>query len=383
MSFSFSSLLRLIVLMAVGSTILAVGISRLDPPKPGWRARRPANHVSINEYFLDVTDRTPRWLDVDTGRVTAHGPTDGDVLEVASCSPFVDDRGRRQVVGRWSSRTKDGPMSMTKDFGLARYTFPDGEMLEQISTETVPVGPPVWFPGTRARILFAAGDGQLYHYAFEAEHWLRDESEPAKGRDLRPHPLAWGCPKPGDGNVFIGDLAWPDDPRMGGRVVVSLREQEFSMDGARFYTRTQIWWLKLNHAGTEIVDAGRLVTPDRSGAAAGDFDERSPTVGALADGRPVLAYLRQRAGQNGWDLRLSPIRIDSDRHVPAAFESSTVPVTGGCQPAHPAFSSDGRWLSAIVGQSTSEGRVSRFKLSEALAAGPLLQAGASAPTPRP
>src|SRR3954468_14182751 len=166
MSFSFSSLIRLLVLLALGATMMAVGISRLDPPKPAWRVRRPAQYSNINEYFLDVRDRTPRWLDVQTGQVKAQALSDGDVLEVASCAPWVDERGRTQVVGRWSSRTKDGPMSMSQDFGLARYTFPGGEMLDHASPEIVRVGPPCWFPGTRARILFVAGDGMLYHYAF-------------------------------------------------------------------------------------------------------------------------------------------------------------------------------------------------------------------------
>ena len=124
-----------------------------------------------------MADRTPRWLDAETGTVTTFPIEEGDVLEAASCSPWVDEKGRHQVIGRWSSRTKDGPMSMSTDFGLARYMFPSGQLLDHVSTDIVPVGAPSWFPGTRANILFAAGDGNLYKYAFETEAGVRSGEE--------------------------------------------------------------------------------------------------------------------------------------------------------------------------------------------------------------
>ncbi len=363
MSFSFSSLIRLLVLLALGSTMLAVGLSRLDPPGPGWRSRRTPRDFNVNECFLDVTDRTPRWLDSETGRVVSAPLADGDVLEVASSSPWVDEHGHRQVVGRWSSRTKDGPMSMSHDFGLARYTFPGGEKLDQVSTEIVPVGPPCWFPGTRARVLFAAGDGELYRYAFEAED--RQKSDPE--RDPRPSPIAWRCPKPGQGEVFLGDLTWPDDPRLGGCVVASLRLQGPDGRGGRVYSRTQLWWLKLNHAGTHIVDAGRLIVPE-PGADDDGYDERSPSLATRSDGRLALAYLHHRGEIRGWELRVAPVSIDAERHVPSALQSAFRVLAPGCQAAPAAFSPDGRWLTAIVGAHPSVARMKRLATDAAFPA---------------
>jgi len=361
MSFSFSSLIRLLVLLAVGTTILAVGLSRLDPPGPGWRTQRPARFSNINEYFLDVADRTPHWLDSDTGQVAAYPLADGDVLEAASCTPWVDEKGRYQVVGRWSSRTKGGPLSMSKDFGIARYSFPSGEMLDQISTETVPLGPPCWFPGTRARVLFTAGDGMLYHYAFEPEPW-RKGIDPEAKRDPKPKPLAWRCPKPGHGDVFIGDIAWPEDPRMGGCVVASLREQQLAPDGSRMFSRTKLFWLKLNIEGTEIVDIGRLLIADDVEKTEADSDHRSPTVGALADGSLAVAYLRQGVGEAGWQVRVAPIEFEADHQIPKALESRSLLLSSRCQPAHAIFSSDGRWLNAIAGPEIKNCRVVRLSL---------------------
>ena len=365
MSFSFSSLIRLLVLMAVGTTMLAVGLSRLDPPKPALRSRRPASHMNINEYFLDVADRSPRWLDVETGQVAAYSLEDGDVLEAATCSPWVDEKGGRQVIGRWSSRTKDGPMSMSSDFGLARYTFPGGKMVDQVSTEIVPVGPPCWFPGIGARILFAAGDGLLYHYAFEPEPWIK-LADPGARRDAKPRPLNWACDKPGDGNVFISDVTWPEDPRMGGCVVVALREQSLMPEGGRSYSRTQLWWLKLNFAGTEVVECGRLLPPAEDGLADNQYDERSPTVGTLPDGKLVVSYLLQRGGSPAWELRVAPITLEADRHLPVAHQSESQVLSVRCQPAYPSFTSDGRWINAISGPTAAESHVTRFSTGSLL-----------------
>jgi len=363
MSFSFSSLIRLLVLLALGSTMVAVGLSKLDPPRPDWRTRRTTQNFIINEYFIDAIDRTPRWLDAGTGSLTEVPLADGDLLDAASSSPWVEEQGRRQVIGRWSSRIKDGPMSISKDFGLARYTFPGGEVLDQVPTEIVPVGPPCWFPGTRARVIFAAGDGMLYHYAFESE----DRDKAGSGRDARPIPLAWRCPKPGDGNIFLGDLTWPEDPRMGGCLIVSLRHQGIGVEDARSFSRMQLWWLKLNHAGTEVVETGRLVTTDVTGPSARQFDERTPTVSTLPDGRTVLAYLRQRGGEAGWELRVAPISIETGRQIPTVLESRSRVLAEKCQASHPAFSPDGRWLSAITGSTPADGRLARLRADKALA----------------
>ncbi len=358
MNFSFSSLIRLLVLLAVGTTMLAVGLSRLDPPKPERRTRQHTRYANINEYFLEVENRIPQWLDSETGRIEAHAPEDGDVLEAASCSPWVDEKGRRQVIGRWSNRTKAGPLSTSQDFGLARYTFPSGEVLDQVSTEIVPVAPPCWYPGTRARVLFVAGDGMLYHYAFEPDR-SQKEPEPESKHDLSPKRLTWRCGTPGSGKIFISDVTWPEDPRMAGCVVVSLHEQATSSDGARHFAKTKLWWLKLNLAGTEVVDAAPLLEQD--GVSSGEkSDLRSPTVGTLADGTLVLAYLTQASRESGWKLRVTPVELEGDHQVPKARESRSLVLEKRCQPASPSFSSDGRWLNAITVPDEKNGRITRL-----------------------
>ena len=207
MSFSFSSLVRLIVLLVMGTTMIAVGVARLDPPKPSWRTKQAASHVNVNEYFFGARDRTPRWLEVDTGRISTCQLEGDDVLEVANCSPWVDQEAAApDCWAMWSRRTLDGPMSVTSDFGLARYAFPGGQLLDQVSSEIVPVGPPCWFSGNPGfGFSFAAGDGMLYHFAFgtSSPGSKRPGRRSGSTHDPRPRPLAWSCPKPGNGDVYI------------------------------------------------------------------------------------------------------------------------------------------------------------------------------------
>jgi hypothetical protein len=147
---------------------------------------------------------------------------------------------------------------------------------------------------------------------------------------------------------------------MGGCIVVALREQKLNPAGMRSFSRTQLWWLKLNFAGTEIVECGRLLLPGDESDDANDADERSPSVAALSDGKLVVAYLLQRAGAPAWELRVAPIGFDADRRVPEAHPSKSQLLADLCQPAQPSFSSDGRWINAISGPTPSESHVTRF-----------------------
>ena len=361
MSFSFTSLIRLMVLTAVVSTMMAVGLSKLAPPPPASKSRTSPRFSHVNEFFLDVSDRTPRWLDSETGRIVPCPPAGGDILEAASCSPWVDENDRRQIVGRWSSRMQDGVMPSGSDFGIARYSFPDGAMLDQVSTETVPVSSPVWFPGTRARVLFAAGDGDLYHFAFEPDN-ASAPTDPGLRPDLSPRLVTWRCPKPGVGNVFLADPTWPDDPRLGGCLLVTLREQQWTPSGTRVYSPTNLWWLKLNTDGTEVLDAGRFLIPEDGEGSRTNRDLRSPTVGHLPDGRLVVAYLRQLKGDTSWELRLAPIEFESDHRNPRARESRSLSLAPKCLPAHPSFSADSSRINAIAVPEVDSSRVIRLSL---------------------
>ncbi len=360
MTFTLNSIIRMVALLAVGLTILAVGISHLDPPNATRRFLQPATNVSINDYFLKISDRQPRWIDSETGKLTVIPVEADDVLEAASCSPWVDDSGKRQVVGRWSNRTWRGPKTVCHAFGLGRYSFPDGRLLNQVHCETVPVGPPCWFPGTQARVVFAAGDGQLYRFEFEPAEPSLALVETGEAEDQLPTPITWGCPMPGVGTVFIGDISWPTDPRMGGRLVASMRIQALDATGTRQYTRTRIWSLKLNVEGTQIIEAAPLIAADNP-ISIKDGDERSPVVANLPDGSLGLAYTRQVLGTGAWTVHLATLTTDAHHRLVPTPETRVRAFQRFSQPAPVTFSSDGRWINVLVNRAAdTKDVVARF-----------------------
>ena len=367
-TFSFSSLTRLAVLLAVVATAAAVGVSRLDPARPASRSPRPATTVNINDYLLRVTDRQPRWLDSETGEVKVTPIVADDVLEVASCSPWVDDNGDRQMVGRWSNRTANGTQTVNHAFGLARYSFPGCRVLDRVATEVVPVSPPCWFPGTSARILFVAGDGLLYHFAFEGEGQAGDAA--AAFADPAPIPVAWACPRPGGGEVHVCDVSWPDDPRLGGRLLASMRTTVVDPGGARSYSRSRLYWLQLDPAGTQVVAAGPLVDHDANRSAGPECDERSPTVAVLPDGSLGLAFTQLVEGESSWTTRLGALRVEADGRPVAAPSSTARVVAQRSQAAPLAFSADGRFLNVLIGDRGQTESIARIATVAAPAPAP-------------
>lgn len=347
--FSITSMIRLMVLMAAGSILLAIGVSRLDPRQPERRSPRAVTAFNLTDYFLDSAGRKSHWLDARAGAMVLPPLPDDAVFEAASCSPWVDAAGHRQAVGRWSERTWSGPSTTCRAFGLARFALDEGRLINQVATDIVPISPPCWFPGTRARVLFPAGDGQLYRFAFESENPGDPVNDGGATADAAPVPVSWACPCPGFGDVSITQVSWPDDPRLGGRLLATLQPRDSPCGPASRIPGSQLWWLRLDHAATRIIAVGPLLANDPGESTATDGDERSPTVAALPDGTLGLAYAHRAKGEAGWTVRLAPLGVDADHNPIPADPTAARTLAAGCFPAPLAFSPDGRWLNAMVG----------------------------------
>src|SRR5206468_569384 len=122
----------------------------------------------------------------ETGEIRRFRSPTGDRFDYASCSPWQDEEGQYQVVGRWSELSADGPSADVDEFGLARYTLPSGRVLDRVPLDVVPASPPCWFPGFTARVLYAASDGLLYRLSFEGDTPRRAGDPPPK-----PEPVEW------------------------------------------------------------------------------------------------------------------------------------------------------------------------------------------------
>ncbi len=285
MTFSFSSLLRMIVLLALG---LDRAGHRRRPARPGPARLAVPEAVRISNVneLLPRRDRPRTALD-RRGDGPGRRPPAGRSAtswrrRVARPGSTSTGRRRSSAAGRAGPRT--GPMAMSSDFGLARYSFPGGEVLDHVSTPTiVPIGPPCWFPGTRAQVLVRRRRRPALPLRLRGRP-VGPRPDPARRTTREPAPITWRCRAPGRRRGLHRRRDWPEDPRCAGPSWSPCGQQVTAARRPK-YSRTQLWWLKLNNAGTEIVEAG---PPDRArtaGQPAADVDERSPSVATGPDGR--------------------------------------------------------------------------------------------------
>lgn len=337
MRISLPSLARLAIGTMIVSSAAAIGLARLAPPPKGWRMPSPVRYANVNTFYLDPCHRGSSWIDREGGPMRELSYHDEELLEYASCSPWRDEQGRAQVVGRWSwSCRSDTP---DRAYGLARVSFPDGEVLDHVETDVVPVSSPCWYPGTGAKILFAAGDGKLYQWNFEADD---DGATRPEHPIERLRPIVWNCEFPDGQGVYLAEPHWSSDPEFSRLLFVSLRTSR-QVRGLPESTPAQIWWLRLGEDGGSVEQAGRLIDPPASGP---DVTERCPSIARIPDGRTVLAYFR-KVGLNHANLYLVDIELDSESRCPRPSAGIGTKIAEDCLSSPPIFSGDGRWITII------------------------------------
>jgi hypothetical protein len=342
-----SALLRTLVWASIGISAVAVGLGHYAPR--GLRCRREAvpRYQWVNGRTSSNMECQPRFLDRETGAIVRGEFPAADTLELASCSPWRDERGQFHVVGRRMTYLRQGKKCFPQEFGLARYTFPEGRLIDRVELDQVPVTEPCWAPGLAPRIIFVAGNGVFYGYAFEGS-----DGCPLGGADApdRPREIAWRTTRPGLGLLQIKDLIWPTDPRLGGRLIASLSYQ-VQIDGRRRFLGPQLWWIELSGDGTAITGAGRIIVPehgDLAWAVDQDQEERLPSIALTPAGGLTLAYLARMRDQTPWELRVARLESDPATGAPMVRRGGSRGLARGCIATAPAFSTDGRWVYGIV-----------------------------------
>ncbi|MHC5537841.1 hypothetical protein ACYOEI_06385 [Singulisphaera rosea] len=355
------TLLRSVALMMIALTISAIGVARLHPKGAAWRMLQASTWVNLDSQYMAEKAGESIWLDIENGRVSRLKLPEGESVEMASCSPFRDDNGRAQAVGRWATRTKVGADSVVGAYGLARFTYPDGEIIDRVTTDIIPKGPPCWYPGTKARILFSAIDGKLYHHNFEPSSRASSLTDPELSINPGPRPLKWLCPHPGDGHETVSDPFWSSSPTLAARLIVSIRP--LNETNGTVYSFSRLWWLELDEAGTSIVAAGRLI-PRPDSEPEHDMDERFPAVWTNADGRMTLAYQTRLPHQPHGQIRVVPLELDASRKIPVARTEETRILVDRCAVNPPSFSKDGKSLFVVHLADGYRGEVLRVPLSD-------------------
>jgi hypothetical protein len=322
---------------------VAVLLGRSSPPQPARRVPGHPSFVYVSGHLLGLGSWDLQRLDPEAGRIEPLSLPEGSLMDCARGSPWRDSRGRWQVAGRGWTSSGPGRKPITREHCLALHEFPGGAVLDRVETEHLPSGVLCWEPGTSARVLYAAGDGALYWHDFEG-------SDPSgknfRRENSRPKRVSWECPQPGLGPVRLADPAWPAEPRLGGRLLVSLQVLERD-GGQRRYSSWRLWWLRLDRDRMAVVAAGPLLPPDPAIPGSESWGDHFPTPVTGPGGQLALAYLTDRPGVHLGQLRIAPLRIDPATGEPSAAVGGPV-LASDCVRTALAPSADGRRICCVV-----------------------------------
>jgi hypothetical protein len=283
-------------------------------------------------------------LDAATARVSVLPGPPGDSLEWPAFSPWVDSRGRREVVGRWVALRGASPDLVVTGTGLARLSYPDGRVLDRVEGCPVPAGAPCWCPGAEPRVLYAGLDGRLYRCAFGGR----------SGPEIRP--VAWRPRAAGLGEPFLAGVAWPEAPALRGRALAVVRRR---VRGSRLGP-SRIWWLELGGGGDEVRGAGPLAVEGRGA----DAECRAPAVAHGPSGDWLIAWLRFDGSSHVGELRVAPLRADAGSEEPSVAGGDARTVAGHVIAAPPVFSPDGAFVYAVQAGPGGAPAVRRFPVRD-------------------
>lgn len=354
MRFSLSSLVRLLGLFGLVFTLAAIGLGRTVPKGSGHRSESPPRYVGVNGAMFEPPISESYLLDTQSGSLSRISPVDGILIEFAGCSPWRDDRGGFEIVGRATEIQGVDTGKSPVGSGLARLTQAGPPTIDLTATYPAITGRPCWTPGSTSRVIYPAGDGALYTREF-ADLAGADES-------TEPRQVVWACPAPGGGGTRIEDPVAPVFAGLGGRLLVAFSSVPKGGSQGKF-GNSEIWWLKLDPDGHAIVSAGRMVAPGSPAERA-----RVPNVCLAAYGQVVLTYLSNVDGEPGWHLKIARVDLDPRAGDPVVAPASVRELGEDFSMNLPSFSADGRWVYAVPRAQTRVKVSRRYPVLASLAA---------------
>jgi hypothetical protein len=363
------NIIRLCGLVAIGWTVMALGVGmcRIDR-RPAEEANfflpEPALHeaVAVSRSTLKGMEEY-HLVDRSTGRAEPLPLPDDAHWEFVSVSPWRDQEGNLEAVGRWSRPGASGEQAFC---GLGLFSLSDPTVVHTVDLDVLPTGKPCWVPGRPGDLVFPAGDGQLHRCHLTRDRDGQEQTSDRGGgransvRPSAPHPVTWRCAVPGSGTVFLSDPVWPCEKQLRRFVFASLSRQTL-IEGKMRNESSQIWWLEMSEGGDEILSAGRLTPPGSGSGLSRSIVERMPSVAVGPAGRLTLAYLTRARGESSWRLCLAALSLEERTGTPviADVPAPKDDATNGLLPMPPTFSADG----LAVFASAQDGRIKKYSLA--------------------
>lgn len=318
-----------------------------------WIAPEEERRPALSVPAPIVTASGSAWFVDPEHGVAERFVSDAPRLEQAAVSPWQDGWRTRQVVGRWIETTGEGNQRVQSASGLARLSYPDGGVIDRFETDVLPGGPPCWTSPTGDVVVFASTGGRLYRFAFTgSRHRLAID-----GRD--PGPIPVGRAEDAPEIDELHDLSRPYGTGCAGLYLASVKRP-----GRRpRETCQEIWWLRLDAEGMEVLDGGRLTEASEGSG----IVERFPVLGRGPAGELLLAYLSKRPSAADWSLRVAPVAIETaGGGAPIRVTGPTRELGGNCAASPPTFRPDGRSLLVVAAEGglTERPRLRRVELGE-------------------
>jgi hypothetical protein len=361
----FVFLTRLVICVLAATSLMALGVSiahpRIAPQVQVWTARWDSLNPQSSPDQPRVEERC-YLIDLESNRCEVVQLPEENAWGPLSVSPWCDPEGNLEAVGPCYGLL--GTTETQLSWGLARFRFPEGRIIEKVHLDLLPTGRPCWSPDRPGRILFAAGDGKLYRLDFPNDDGcdgLERRSLSTEANDRIPQPIEWSCAPLGSRSLVISDPVWPSDPRIRHLVFATATPQ--LARGERTITNApQIWWFMLGGAGTTIEGAGRMFKPAPAGIEANTTAKRFPTIGVDRSGAIHLIYLARAQGKRSLRLEAVEIEVDPTSRQPRMSPGSR-PVVLDSDSAliPPLVAADGL---SVIGVSRSTGQLIRHRIDE-------------------
>ncbi len=327
-------------------------VGRLMGPELG---RRRLRNTSLGPVVCLQKDdrRDVVFLNGRRGELVSMPLPQGHRLDSAALSPWQDGLGQGEVAGLWVAISGEGNHRVRSGFGLARFRYPDGELLNRVTTDVLPGGPPCWTGALGDEIVFASGSGRLYRFAFSGS----TDPRSTDGCDVEPTALGWDVPTPG----AISDLTRPLATGCEGLYLASVRREHGGL-GTKT-GRSEIWWLQLDEMATRVIAAGPLTKPADEGKP--DCD-RYPALGRMVDGTPYLVTLRKERGRADWSLQAVEVGLSPGSTVPIETRGRVRTLVSECAGNPPSFGVDAGTIVYLASDRSSTFVVAtaRFEIME-------------------
>jgi hypothetical protein len=356
--------LRMAFAFSAGACGIAIVVAQLGDFEDDGGVCAPELRMPVDQSSAPAVDRLafrpPQAslyaLDTKQGRFCRLDVPNDPPVDLASCSPWQDARGRRHVVARWHTTSgADGVDAI----GLIHYVLPGREVIDRIECMPYPIGAPCWDPHRAGRVVYPASDGRLYEFLIAGERPV-DPSN-ASTQSEAPRPLAWRSGDPEQAPLAVVDPVWPGDGRLGGRLFATVIGLDRRLR-PHAPTLRQIWWLRLSPESGTIEAAKRLTVAGINDDAGTPLDEQFPNIVATPTGF-VMGFLTADPRAPGrWDLRIAPLDIDSATGDPRIDLAESSILAHDRMAVRPEFSHDGRWIFSARRHADAAASVDRFSI---------------------